>query len=70
MKNINAISIIGKKFSDIGTEMSAVIAETGQKPNYIVIDSNQHESMLEMDGVKVKQGRALKYKGMSVIVTL
>ncbi len=71
MEKINAISIIGKGFSEIGNEVSKVVAATGVKPNYMVVDHDQHESMLGMDGnIKVKQGRVLKCKGLSVIVTL
>ena len=72
-KIVNAISIVGKDVSAVGTEMSKVIAKTGQKPKYIVMDSKQHDDILstanvKMSSVKVKQGRILKYKGMSVII--
>jgi len=70
MKTVNGISIVGKTFGDIGAEMSAVTGTTGEKPKYIVVDIDQHEEMLGMDNVKIKQGRVLKYKGMSVVVTL
>ena len=71
MNKINAISIIGKGFSDVGKEVSKVVEATGDKPAYIVVCYDQHEKMLDMDGnIKVKRGRVLKYKGMSVVVTL
>jgi len=70
MNKINAISIIDKGFRDVGTEVSRVVEATGVKPVYIVINHEQHEKMKDMDGkIKVKQGRVLKYKGMSVVVT-
>jgi len=71
MKQINAISIRGNSFDTVGEKVSAVIEATGQKPDYIVVDKEQHDSMLVMDGnIKIKQGRVLKYKGLSVVVTL
>ncbi len=71
MNKINAISIRGKAITDVGAEVSAVIETTGEKPNYMVVSHDQHEEMLTLkSNVKIKQGRVLKYKGMSVVVTL
>lgn len=70
MSIINAISIVNKTFNDIGKEVSLSIQKTGNKPDYIVVSSKQHDDMLSKDGnIKIKKGRVLKFKGMSVIVT-
>jgi hypothetical protein len=62
---------VGGSIEDVGSKVTSVIEATGQKPSYIVVSYDQHQDMLMLkNNVKIKQGRVLKFKGMSVVVTL
>ena len=72
---INAICVVGKSLTKevIGEEVSRVIGRTGKKPTAIVCSESQHEQMLEERDepyVRVKNGRVIKYRHMTVYVVI
>lgn len=67
---VNTVNMVGKKLSDLGSEVSKIVEATGEKPTYLLMDMAQHESALSMEASRVKQGRVIRYKGISVMVTL
>ena len=68
---VNTLVMIGKNLSEVGNEISKVMEVTGEKPTYVVFDLKQHEELLSRDSdIKTKKGRILKFKGMSVMITL
>ena len=70
MKNVNAILV--KDLSEIPDKVTDVTRSTGRKPVYMVINNQLHNDILESKDkdAKIKDKRVVKYKGMSVVVTL
>ena len=70
MKNVNAIFV--RDLSEIPDKVSEVMRNNGKKPIYMVINNQLHIDILESKdkNAKTKDKRVVKYKGMSVIVTL
>jgi hypothetical protein len=60
----------GNKIESIGGAVKNYMEETGVRPDYLCVLEEHHEAMLCSDAKKkTKDGRILKFKGFSVIVT-
>jgi len=71
MKNgISVVGVSGSVVDATSDKLTEFIGESGNRPDYIVMSVDQAEwcmNMVEGKKAKVKQGRLLKFSGLSVI---